>query len=383
MRLKLVSILTISLGFFVSTASVSAPDQPSAKDLQKLRQEIQSAQQRINQKQGEENSLSNTLRKTELNLSKVESKIYSLKKDINQQQRQLNKLHSEETQLNQQKTKQETQIIDQINTSFRLGREKKIKVLLNQEDPQKLSRSLIYADYFNRARIESIDEYQQTLDEINTLTSSIENKTAALLKNKNSLVTEQKQLKVSYKKRNTALTKLKSSISSDKNKLEQLQIEQQQLQELLQAVEITIDNIKLPSDSTPFAKTKGKLPWPTKGQMKNRYGRKKPPSNLRWEGISFYANSGKNINAAHHGRIVFADWFKGKGLLLIIDHGDGYMTLYAHNQTLLRETGDWVSAGETIATLGNSGGLDHTELYFEIRHQGKPVNPKYWLKKHG
>ena len=89
------------------------------------------------------------------------------------------------------------------------------------------------------------------------------------------------------------------------------------------------------------------------------------------------------MTAVHHGRVIFADWFRGKGLLMIIDHGNGYMTLYAHNQSLLRETGDWVSAGETVAAVGNSGGLDHSELYFEIRHLGQPLNPKYWLKKKG
>ena len=125
---------------------------------------------------------------------------------------------------------------------------------------------------------------------------------------------------------------------------------------------------------------KRKLPWPVKGSYEKRFG-KKHTGSLRWEGDAFYARLGQDITAIHHGRVVFSDWFRGKGFLLIIDHGDGYMSLYAHNQSLLRDTGDWVSQGETIATLGNTGGLANAELYFEIRYKGKPQNPKKWFKK--
>lgn len=375
--------LIIGLFFIFFSLTLWSAPQPSEADLKKLKQDIQSAQQRINKSHGEENKLENNLRQTEIKLGTIESDVFKLKKDIAATQIQLNALNDDSKQLIVNKKQQEEQIIAQINASYRMGRESKIKILLNQEDPQKLSRSLVYADYFNRAHIESIEEYRATLDKIEQNKLSIETKSHELLTSKDALIKNQKILQASYQLRSQSLVELKKTIKTDKDQLKKLELDHAQLESLLRSVSVAIENIKLPSDSLPFKKTKGKLNWPTTGERKNRFGKIRSPGNLRWQGISFYANSGKEVRAVHHGRVIFADWFRGKGLLMIIDHGDGYMTLYAHNQSLLRETGDWVSAGETIAGVGNSGGLDHSELYFEIRHQGQPLNPIYWLKQKG
>lgn len=356
---------------------------PSRQDLHKLQQQIQQTQARINKSQGEQGRLQQQLRSTELQLGKVKADIYQLQNSLKQQQQQLDELQQQQRELEQQKQQQEAIIIEQINASYRLGREKKIKVLLNQEDPQKLSRSLIYTDYFNKARIEAIQAYQHTIQQLDEIKPGIEKTSVELLANKEQLVNKQKELKASYQARSQALAKVNESIKSDQRKISKLNQDKSELEELLRAVEVAIENIKLPSDSIPFAKTKGKLRWPVQGNLDKRFGRKREPGNLRWEGVAFYNAEGTDVHAVHHGRVVFADWFRGKGLLMIIDHGNGYMTLYAHNQSLLREAGDWVSAGETIATLGDSGGLDHPELYFEIRHQGTPLNPKLWLNRHG
>ena len=170
-------------------------------------------------------------------------------------------------------------------------------------------------------------------------------------------------------------------INSDEDELKRLQEDQQRLQALLKQVEVAVAKIKLPSDATPFKNMKKKLPRPVNGSYDKRFGKRHKGGQLQWEGDAFYAPIGTTVTSVHYGRVVFADWFRGKGFLMIIDHGDGYMSLYAHNQSLLRDEGDWISQGEAIATLGNTGGLDHAELYFEIRHHGKPQNPKYWLKK--
>ena len=131
----------------------------------------------------------------------------------------------------------------------------------------------------------------------------------------------------------------------------------------------------------PFGKLKGKLPWPVVGKPSNRFGRYRNGTSLRWQGLTIPSTEGNRVEAIHSGRIVFADWLRGSGLLVIIDHGDGYMSLYAHNQSLLKEIGDWVNPGDTIATVGNSGGQQRSGLYFEIRHNGKPTDPKRWCKR--
>jgi septal ring factor EnvC (AmiA/AmiB activator) len=120
------------------------------------------------------------------------------------------------------------------------------------------------------------------------------------------------------------------------------------------------------------------MPWPVKGKPSNTFGRARNEGKMRWQGITIPAKEGVTVRAIHHGRVVYSDWLRGSGLLLIIDHGDGYMSLYAHNQSLLRDVGEWVTAGTPISTVGSSGGRDRAALYFEIRHQGKPTNPAKW-----
>lgn len=374
-------LLTFIFLFFSAWGVANPP--PSQADLQQLQKTIKAAEKAINVKKSKSGRLQNSLKQTEISMSKLERDVRQLQADIKDQQKALNKLQDQQQQFQQDQKKLEADIADQIAASYRLGREEKIKILLNQEDPKKLSRTLTYADYFNRARLDSIKQYQLTIEELEALKPAIEYESSRLLNSKNKLIKQRQHLKNSYAKRSQTLQKIHADIKTEQGQLHKLQADQKELQALLDAVEETVTNIQLPGDATPFAKTKGRLPWPTQGKLRNRFGQKRPPSNLRWQGISFFANAGKNVNAVHHGRIIFADWFRGKGLLIIIDHGDGYMSLYAHNQTLLREAGDWVSAGETLGTVGSSGGLDHSELYFEIRHQGKAINPRRWLSKKG
>ncbi|NRB39336.1 MAG: peptidoglycan DD-metalloendopeptidase family protein [Pseudomonadales bacterium] len=376
--------LILALCLILASANPAfAAKPPSRAELQQLNSHIRATENEINKKKGKSGKLQNTLRKTELDMSKVERDVRQLQQAIATQNKQLKTLQLQQGELNKNRRKLEDHIADQIAASYRLGREEKIKILLNQEDPKKLSRTLTYADYFNKARIASITAYQSTITDLEALKPAIEKKSASLLKNKNQLIAQRKQLKANYAKRSKTLKSINADIKTDQGRLKKLQLDQKHLADLLKAVETTVSNIQLPSDATPFAKRRGHLSWPTKGQLRNRFGRKRPPSNLRWQGISFMANTGKPVKSIHHGRVIFSDWFRGKGLLSIIDHGDGYMSLYAHQQTLLREAGDWVSAGEDIGTVGSSGGIDHTELYFEIRHQGKAINPRRWLKKNG
>ena len=123
------------------------------------------------------------------------------------------------------------------------------------------------------------------------------------------------------------------------------------------------------------------MPWPAGNKLIKKFGNAKIDGKITWEGILISAKAGTSVEAIHHGRVVFSDYLRGHGLLVIVDHGDGYMSLYAHNQSLLKETGDWVSSGETISRVGNTGGQAQAGLYFEIRHQGKPTDPIKWCRR--
>lgn len=374
-------LLSAFLLLVYSIPLLAGNNAPSAEDLEQLKQQISRAQRQLQQAEGQKDELSRDLRKTEVELAGLEKNIYRLTDRINQQQRQLDSLETEQKKLELQKKQQENIISEQILTSYRMGREENIKLLLNQEQPEKFSRALTYADYFNRARVQALQQYQQTLTAIAENTAALEQQTASLLASKEQLLARKRQLGKAHRQREQALAALTDSIQSDQQQLERLQREQSQLEALLRSVNEAVANIRLPSDAIAFSQRRGELSLPAQGQYRNRFGSKRPPGSLTWDGITIEAPAGREVHAVHHGRVVFADWFRGRGLLLILDHGDGYMTLYAHNQTLLRETGDWVSAGETIATVGNSGGLTQTQLYFEIRYQGKPLNPAPWFRR--
>lgn len=372
--------LLISIFCSLSAFALAAKT-PSETDLKRLKANIEKAQKRLVQSQGQSNQLQQSLRKAETEMAQLSRSVNLLNEKTQQQQKTLQALQAEEKSLNDKKQQQESSVYEQIVLSYRMGREPNIKLLLNQESPEQLNRMRMYADYFNRAHVEALAAYQQVLKQIASNKEAIEKHAANLLASKEQLIKQQRQLQDSYKQRSQALADIQRNIHSDKQQIQQWQQEQKQLEALLRSVNEAIGNIRLPSDSIAFHSARGKLPWPTQGKLDARYGKTRSPGDMRWEGVALLAPAGQGVSAIHHGRVVFADWFRGKGLLLIIDHGDGYMSLYAHNQSLLKEPGDWVSAGEKIATVGNSGGLAKAELYFEIRHQGKPVNPTQWLRK--
>ena len=174
------------------------------------------------------------------------------------------------------------------------------------------------------------------------------------------------------------MASLRKLISSDSAKLKQLKLDQKRLQALLKEIEKSLNFATIVSDKA-FKTLKGKLPWPLKGRVKQGFGSVR--DNIRYDGLWIQAKESAPVKAVHHGRVVFADWLRGYGLVLIVDHGSGYMSLYGYNQSLLHDIGDWVSAGEVVATAGNSGGRDTNGLYFAIRYKGKPSNPRRWLKK--
>ena len=268
----------------------------------------------------------------------------------------------------------------QLIAAYQVGQQRKLKVLLNQQQPDKIARALRYYDYFNRARNEQIAAFTAIVEELNLLESDIQSRQRSLELSKSRLDSEQQVLQVQQQSRAINLANINASISSNDQRLRQLAKDRSELERLLAAVEKSLANITNTSDYQPFKQLRGKLRWPVAGKLGNRFGSRRSSTSQRWQGVKIQAAEGSEVQAIHYGRIVFADWFRGSGLLIIVDHGDGYMSLYAHNQSILRETGEWINAGETIATVGNSGGQSRASLYFEIRHNGKPTNPTQWCK---
>ncbi len=358
-----------------------AADDKTEKAIKRLKQQISSLQTELSDYKGQQGQLQKQLRYSETEIGRLGRSIAAIEGQLKRQQQSLANLHKRQSELNLKRTQQEEHISQQIRVAFRMGRSKQIKLLLNQQSPERISRAIKYLDYVNKARVEQIQDYASTLAELERLKPSIENEEERLAKTYASLNTQLASLNKEQDNRNIALKAINKAISNKDTELANRKAERLRLEKLLVAVEQAVANLALPPEYREFSKRKGNMAWPVKGRIANTYGSRKTDGGLRWQGVSLKAPEGSPIRSIHNGRVVFADWFKGSGLLVIVDHGNGYMSLYAHNQSLLRETGEWVKAGEPIATLGASGGQTQNALYFEIRHKGKPVNPSQWCTR--
>ena len=357
-----------------------AQESANPRELKRLQAAIATLQQELKQVRGKHSALESQLQRDEVAIGKLRLAI----EDNNNKRKlltaELAQLRERQQRLEQQRKTQQGLIAAQLRSAYQLGNEKSLKVLLNQEDPALISRAMTYLAYFNRARLQQIASFNTTIAELRALEPDIIATSLELQRAGEKLANDQAQLADQQQSRERTLASLASSISSKKAKLEQYQKDRARLEALLNTVEDVTRTFATIDDAQPFAKRKGKMKWPAGGKLINRFGSRRQDGGLKWQGVEIRSKAGAQVKAIHHGRVVFADWFGGQGLLIIIDHGDGYMSLYGHNQSLLKATGDWVGTGEPIAQVGTSGGRSEPGLYFEIRHKGKANNPASWCR---
>tara|TARA_B110000240_G_scaffold68761_1_gene78292 strand:+ start:2482 stop:3624 length:1143 start_codon:yes stop_codon:yes gene_type:complete len=370
----------LALNLIVPLDYVSAADDQQQARLEKLDRSISKLEKKLRSRDKQKDSLQNELKKVEVEASQLKGNLRKLGKEIRTVVAELSILRHQETDLQARIVQQADVIAEQIAAAHKLGDQEPIKLLLNQENPQQLARMFKYYDYFLQARSEKITSYMNDVESLTEVIARISSQQLALKRSQSDLKSGQEKLRGRVAKRSVTLKQLDASLVSDKKKLGSLQRERSELEEILSAVEEAVADMTLPSNYKPFLSRKGKLSWPLKGRVAHSYGSQRS-GELRWEGWLISASAGTAVNAVHNGRIVFSNYLRGFGLLAIVDHGDGYMTLYAHNQELLKDTGDWVQSNELVARAGDTGGLNKPALYFEIRSQGKPADPKVWLEK--
>ena len=351
------------------------------KQLKQLKNVIQQVQQEMQAVKSERDQLLNALQNSETDIGELINQVDKIKADLHQKNQELKGLQQKQQQLELQQAEQKKHIEQQLTAAYKLGQQDRIKLLLNQEDPETLSRVLRYHDYILQARQEKVAEYLATLQELNSIVPQITQTRDQLNKDKNRLEQQYKALKTQQQERNQTLAKLNKMLQSKDQELKQQQANRQRLQKLLDSVRQAITELSAPDENQPFASRKGKLFWPVNGRMKQKFGSRRDDGKLKYEGVLLGAATGTEVKSIHYGRVLFANYLRGHGLLIIVDHGDNYMSLYGHNQSLSKEVGDWVTPGEVIATVGSSGGQQLSGLYFEIRHKGNPTNPSRWCKR--
>lgn len=384
----MLSIRQLSIFVIVATLGISVvnakTDDPGSKatELQALQKRIKGLQQELEFDTKKYNKSERTLRRTERKIGRINKKIRKLDVQLKVQERRLTKLRKQEQNQRQGLSKQRQLLAGQIRASYATGKQEYIKILLNQKDPASLGRILTYYDYFNRARSDEIGQLTQTIASIKETQQSLKEEQRKTRTFQQQRRDEKRALTSSKTERKKLINRLRLEISSKSDQLAQMQRNEEELQRILQQLELALEEFPTaaPIVREPFARLKGKLKWPIKGRHLHSFGSSRKLANLRWNGVLIKAKEGANIRSIAHGQVIFSDWLRGYGLLLIIDHGDGYMSLYGHNQSLFKDVGDGVDRGEVIGLIGNSGGSAQSALYFEIRHNSKPTNPRRWCK---
>ncbi|TVZ37285.1 septal ring factor EnvC (AmiA/AmiB activator) [Alteromonadaceae bacterium 2753L.S.0a.02] len=349
--------------------------------LEQVKKSIAKLKAQLEATKSDRDKLLSTLEKSEKQIGELSKKAESLKTELDEQQGNLNQLRDERSSLQTQKKHQQVQVSQHINSAYRLGQQSNMRLLLNQQDPSTVTRNLKYYDYLIRARADKIDAFAHTIDRINVIEPEIAYQTQKLEANHRKLEQQKSQLQQAQSARKNTLAKLNTEIKGHDQQLRSMYSDRQRLEQLLNQVSQWLEDIKVPQSTASFADLKGKLPWPTNGSILKNYGSTRVSGKLSWEGMLIASQPGNPVYAVHHGRIIFSDYLRGHGLLIIIDHGSSYMTLYAHNQALYKELGEWVDGGDVIASVGNSGGQQQAALYFELRYKGEPTNPKRWFRQ--
>lgn len=346
--------------------------------LQALEEELSRYRQQLENSEEHKTEIEDSLQRNEESINQLIKKIEHIEHDLGQNRERISALEGRQSELTQRKSEQQELIEQQVRAAYEMGNQEYLKVLLNQEDPHDLTRMLTYYDYFNEARASQINQYNEVLTELEQVSADLNLTVQALASNHQALQDERSALASAQHQKKLSLQALRHQIRSTGTEISKLEGDRDHLEKLLTHIVNQLTEMPERFDGTPFASMRGQLVLPVVGNVLATFGKKRNAGKLRWEGLLIEADEGQPVYAVHHGRVVFSDWLRGFGLLLIISHGEGYMSLYGHNQALYLDTGDWVSAGDLIATVGDSGGQTKPGLYFEIRIKGKPSDPQQW-----
>ncbi len=290
---------------------------------------------------------------------------------------EMSSLREREGTLNAQRKVQAELIAEHVAAAHRLTGQDFLKQLLNQESPDEFARMIRYHRYFSESRLAALADYQATLAALEDNRQALAVQQERQQEQQSELVAEQQALAGDRQSRATLIDQLDAETETKTAEFERLEKDRVRLEELL--AELRRRAIEL--DGTAFAAAKGSLPMPAEGRIRHAFGSGRADGRLRWHGIDIAATEGTPVTAVFRGRVIFADWLRGFGLLTILDHGSEYMTLYGHADVLYKQVGDWVESGEVIAAAGNSGGKKETGVYFEVRHEGQPKDPISWVDR--
>ena len=364
-----------------AVAWAQSPDtlDQTSEQIDVLRAEITFIQARLASQESERDALQDALREAEVQIGELDRQLGALIQERRALQQDLNALDAEDKQLRQAQ-RQRTDALDaSIQQLWLLQQGGGFRVWLGDQNPQDMARNLEYFQTLIEAQQQMIAEYELSLEAIAENRSRIAQAETALREQATATEATKTTLTDQRATRQATLAQISQQVQDDQQRLDVLERDQARLNALLGELE-AVAAAAPPDPRMPFADTRGRLGMPVVGTLKNRYGERRN-ADIRWRGWLIAADEGDPVRAVHGGDIIYADWLRGQGLLIVVDHGEGWLSLYAQNHSLLRGVGDRVSAGDIIGKAGASGGSETSGLYFEIRHRGEPVDPGEWIPR--
>lgn len=381
-------LLTLCVAVFPAPAYAD-----QQQKLENLRKRISAMQVEIERTSESKAVAGDALRNSERSISEINRKLKKLALELRSADRDLDNLGRQQRQLRATMDEQRSTLDDLLYQRYIGGNHEHLNLLLNNQDPNRVARELVYYRYIAVDRSERLDDVRSDYQALTNVTAEISKQRSQLARVRKEQATEKEALRKQKQARQKTLVAISRQLRSQRREFKQLQSDESMLAKLVENIsemlEETNSKSLLRNDTLPddrfddlnFNQLKGKLTLPVKGVITNRFGASRPDSSILWKGLFLRTSSGQAVKAVAAGQVVFADWLRGFGNLLIIDHGKGYMSLYGYNESLYKEVGERIHGGDTIASTGNSGGNEEYGLYFELRHKSKPLDPLMWLSK--
>lgn len=383
--LALLVLLAIVFGTPEAGAQADRRAAPSQKqkeaELKRVNTRIERVRKAVNADLQKRDTLSTQLRDAELGVQEARRQLEEARAQRVASEARIKDLEREQARREGELEAERGALAGELRAAYVNGREEQLKLLLNQQDPASVGRMLAYYGYFGRARVERIDSIRDQLEHL----ALVRERIAAEARRLEALEARQEQelaaLRGAQEKRTRAVGAIDAQIKSQGGELKRLESQARGLEKLITELRKALDNPPV-AKQAPFEPLRGKLPWPVpQGKVLARYGQPRAGGSLRWQGMLIGTDRGARVRAPFAGRVAYADWLPGMGLMIVLDHGGGYLSLYGHNDQLFRKVGEAVAAGDVIGSVGDSGGNDQAALYFEVRRGRQPVNPEIWLQR--
>ena len=349
------------------------------QELEDVRERISSLKESMDDAAEKRDRVTRELQDIEVQIAEQRSRIRDIERDQVTTTERKNKLDAELDEREAHLDAESAALAGQVRAAYMSGSQEKIRLLLNQHDPATLGRLMAYYRYLNDYRAGNIEAVMEEIRKLEELRSQIAAEEARLASLAQARYDELGRLNASLENRKGLLVSLRERIAEEGAEVDRLAAQERDLTRLIAELTSILSDYPITSEQ-PFSELRGKLTWPVAGTLLHDFGQPRA-GGISWNGVVLAAPRGREVRAVYHGRVAFADWLAGMGLLVIVDHGEGYMTLYGYNETLLKDTGDWVAPGDVIATVGDSGGQAEASLYFELRRGRKPENPRRWVTR--